>query len=95
MGGANKISGVVISKEDGLPIIGASVRVEGSDLGAATDVDGRFEINNVPAGKKLQISYIGMKSLTVNAAQGMEVLMESDAQVLKDVVVTNVVLNDL
>ena len=90
MGGANKISGVVISKEDGLPIIGASVRVEGSDLGAATDVDGRFEINNVPAGKKLQISYIGMKSLTVNAAQGMEVLMESDAQVLKDVVVTGI-----
>lgn len=90
VGGANKISGVVISKEDGLPIIGASVRVEGSDLGAATDVDGRFEINNVPAGKKLQISYIGMKSLTVNAAQGMEVLMESDAQVLKDVVVTGI-----
>ena len=57
MGGGKKISGTVISEEDGFPVIGASVRVVGSDLGAATDIDGRFTINNVPEG-------LSCKSLT-------------------------------
>ena len=63
VGGGRKISGVVISKEDGLPVIGASVRVEGSDKGAATDIDGRFTLNDVPDGSNLLLSYIGMTTV--------------------------------
>lgn len=90
MGGGKKISGTVISEEDGFPVIGASVRVVGSDLGAATDIDGRFTINNVPEGAQLQISYIGMKTQTLAASSGMEVLLQSDSQTLGDVVVTGI-----
>ena len=42
------VTGVVISEEDGQPVIGASVRVENTQLGAITDVDGKFRISNVP-----------------------------------------------
>ena len=43
------VAGVVTSADDGEPIIGASVLVEGTTMGAITDVDGKFAINNVPA----------------------------------------------
>ena len=90
VGEGRKISGLVISKEDGLPIIGASVRVEGSDKGAATDIDGRFTLNNVPDGSNLQISYIGMKTQILEALPDMEVILESDSKTLNDVVVTGI-----
>ena len=38
------VTGVVISEEDGQPVIGASVRVENTQLGAITDVDGKFQL---------------------------------------------------
>ena len=90
VGGGKKLSGVVISEEDGYPVIGASVRVIGSDIGAATDVDGRFTLSNVPAGAHLQISYIGMKTQTLPAEPGMEVILQSDSKTLGDVVVTGI-----
>ena len=91
VGGGKKVSGVVISKEDGLPVIGASVRVPGSNVGAATDMDGRFTLNDVTPGTKLQVSYIGMKTVELEAsAKDMEVLLESDSKTLKDVVVTGI-----
>ncbi|MGG6549745.1 UNVERIFIED_CONTAM: carboxypeptidase-like regulatory domain-containing protein, partial [Prevotella sp. 15_C9] len=37
-----QISGTVVSSEDGLPIIGACVLVEGTKNGTATDMDGKF-----------------------------------------------------
>ena len=39
-----QISGTVVSEEDGEPIIGASVLVEGTTVGAATDLDGKFTL---------------------------------------------------
>lgn len=88
--GSKKISGVVVSKEDGLPIIGATVRIVGTDKGTATDFDGKFELNEVAANSKIQISYIGMKSQTLVAAADMNIVMENDAQTLQDVVVTGI-----
>ena len=90
VGRDKKVSGMVISKEDGLPVIGASVRVMGTNLGAATDVEGRFTLNNVEDGAKLQVSYIGMKTQTVEALPSMEILLESDSETLDDVVVTGI-----
>ena len=64
------VTGVVISEEDGQPVIGASVRVENTQLGAITDVDGKFQIANVPSSAKtLVISYIGLQTQTVDKAQ--------------------------
>ena len=61
-----KVTGVVISEEDGQPVVGASVLVKGTTLGTITDVDGNFNLSNVPSSAKtLQISYIGMQTQEV------------------------------
>lgn len=57
-----KVTGTVVSQEDGEPVIGASVVVAGAArTGTVTDIDGHFSLE-VPAGKKLVVSYIGMQS---------------------------------
>lgn len=88
------ITGTVISQEDGEPIIGASVMVDGgSKVGTVTDADGHFTLS-VPAGKKLVISYIGMKSQTVAAKPNMKVTLQSDDRTLGEVVVTGMTTQD-
>ena len=71
---------------DGEPVIGASVTPAGLKTGVATDIDGKFEISVKP-GTMLTISYIGHKPVTVKAAQGLTIRLESEASVLDDVVV--------
>ena len=82
-----QISGTVVSEEDGEPVIGASVLVEGTSVGAATDIDGKFTLT-LPAGKsKLRISYIGMETQEVTARNGMVVRLVSDSKALDEVIV--------
>ncbi|MBR3496601.1 MAG: SusC/RagA family TonB-linked outer membrane protein [Prevotella sp.] len=90
IGGAlaqTKVSGIVVSQDDGEPVIGASVVVEGQKTGVITDIDGRFTIEAV-SGKKLVVSYIGMETATVAPKNGMRVVLASNSEVLEDVVVT-------
>jgi len=49
-GVTGKISGVVLDAKTGEPVIGASVILEGTFLGAAADINGYYSINNVPPG---------------------------------------------
>ncbi len=88
-----KVTGTVISQEDGLPIIGASVTVQGEKLGVVTNYDGVFTID-VPAGKKLQFSYIGMETMLLKAKPGMKVTMHPSAHAIEEVVVTGMVKTD-
>ena len=84
-----KVTGVVISEEDGQPVIGASVLVKGTQIGAITGVDGDFTLPNVPSSAKtLVISYIGMKTQEVSIRANMKVSMKPDTEVLDEVVVT-------
>ena len=84
-----KVTGVVISEEDGQPVVGASVLVKGTTLGTITDVDGNFNLSNVPsAAKTLQISYIGMQTQEVVIKPNLRVVLKADAQKLDEVVVT-------
>lgn len=89
------VAGVVTSADDGEPIIGASVLVEGTTMGAITDVDGKFAINNVPTdAKALIVSYLGMITQRVGIQRGtITVTMKSDTKVLDEVVVTAQGLN--
>lgn len=81
-----KVSGTVVD-EQGEPIIGASVAVPGTTIGTATDIDGNFTLN-APKGKDLQISYIGYKTIEVApAAQMGKIVLDVEAQMLKDVVI--------
>ena len=82
-----KVSGTVLSQEDGQPIIGAAVRVDGTSTGMLTDVNGRFSIA-LPEGKdQLTISYLGYVSKTLKAKNGMRVFLQSDAAALDEVIV--------
>ena len=84
-----KITGVVISEEDGQPVVGASVLVKGTTQGTITDVDGNFNLSNVPSSAKtLQISYIGMQTQEVVIKPTLKVVLKSDSQNLDEVVVT-------
>ncbi len=82
-----QVNGTVTSKDNGEPVIGASVMIEGTKTGTVTDIDGNFSLN-VPAGGKLVVSYLGMKSKTVEASSSMHIKLDSDDRVLDEVVVT-------
>lgn len=83
------ITGVVISDEDGLPVVGASVVVEGTTAGTITDLDGKFILDAAGKAKALVVSYIGMKTQTVEIKSGiMKVTLYADTQTLDEVVVT-------
>ena len=72
-----KVSGTVISQDDGQPVIGASVVVEGQRTGVVTDVNGRFTLT-VPKNKKISVSYIGMATQRVEPKDGMTITLEAD-----------------
>ena len=83
-----KVTGTVYSQEDGQPIIGAAVKVDGTSTGMLTDVNGKFTLT-LPDGKTtLTISYLGYESKTVQAKNGMRVFLKAYAATLDEVVVT-------
>ena len=86
-GDKKTITGVVADRR-GEPLIGVTVRVEGENIGTATDIDGRFSLE-APVGAKISFSYIGYvsQSHTVNKQNIYNVSLSEDSQVLEEVVV--------
>ena len=82
------LTGKVVSQEDGEPVIGASIKIEGTKTGTVTDVDGNFSLVAPSGNAKLVISYLGMKSQKVVAKSKMKIVMEGEDNTLNDVVVT-------
>lgn len=86
---SQQASGIVTLKTDGQPVIGASVVEVGNTKNAAiTDFDGKFKLNVSGPDSKLQISYVGCKTLTVQAGPSVNVVLEEDNAMLDDLVVT-------
>ena len=84
-----KVTGTVIESETGEPVVGASVHVKGSLLGAASDINGKFTIDDVPnTSKTLVVSYIGMTTKEVTIKPNVKIYLDSDSKSLNDVVVT-------
>lgn len=85
-----KVTGVVMSADDGLPIIGATVLLKGNtSVGTATDIDGRFTLNVPSTDSHLVVSYVGMNTKEVKVSTSeMEIVLDSNSQVLQEVVVT-------
>ena len=82
-----KVSGTVLSQEDGQPIIGAAVKIDGTSTGMLTDVNGRFSLT-LPEGKnQITVTYLGYASQTVQAKNGMRIFLKSDAETLDEVIV--------
>ena len=82
-----QVSGPVTSSEDGSPVIGASIKVVGTNTGTVTNIDGNFSLN-VSANAKLEVSYIGMVTKTVKAAENMKIVLDPDNKSLSEVIVT-------
>jgi len=70
----------------GEPIIGATIRVAGTQTGVVSDFDGNFSIQ-ASQGQTLTVTYMGYQTATVNAAPNVVVTLQDDTQMLKDVVV--------
>ena len=70
----------------GDPVIGATVKIAGTTFATVTDLDGKFTLNNVPKGAKIDVSFIGMKTKTLNATDNVLVNMEDDSTMLDEVV---------
>ena len=73
----------------GEPLIGVAVVIKGTTTGVTTDVNGQFTIKAAPSAK-LQFSFLGMKMIEkpVSASHRLDVVMEEDAKVMEEVVVT-------
>lgn len=70
---AGKINGRVIDANNGESIIGANVLIENTNIGSATDLDGRFEITNIEPGiYNLLVSYISYASVRVENVKVVE-----------------------
>ena len=82
----SQISGNVTASEDGSPVIGASIKVVGTNTGTVTDIDGNFTLS-APAGAKLEITYIGMQSKSVKAGTNMKIVLDADNHSLDEVMV--------
>lgn len=83
------VSGIVTSSEDGEPVIGATVKVVGSQTaGTVTDIEGRFSLSVSKPGVELEFSSIGLVSKRVKASENMTVVLQVDSHTLQQVVIT-------
>ena len=85
---AKKVSGIVID-ENNEPLIGVNIKVEGSSIGAITDIDGNFNIM-APQGSTLSFTYVGYtpQSVKITDKNIYEIRLVSDTKQLNEVVVT-------
>lgn len=84
----SRVTGTVTDHE-GKPVIGATIKVNGTKLVTVTDDNGKFSLRNVPASAKhISISCIGMKTETVNVSGNVKVIMNYSDTSLGQAVVT-------
>lgn len=82
------VEGVVVSKTDGFPVIGAAViPTDNISEGTATDIDGKFQLT-VPSNTSVTVSCIGYKTVTLPASPSMNIVLEEDALLMDELVVT-------
>ena len=83
-----KMSGIVLSKDDGLPVVGASVLIQGTTHGTITDVNGKFVLDNIkPTDKKVMVSFIGMKTQVVDVKSFVKVVLVTESEMMDEVMV--------
>ena len=77
-----------VKDANGEPILGATIKVNGSKVATVTDMDGNFSVNAKP-GSTLTISYVGFESqtVTVKGTSLVPIILKEDNKTLNDVVV--------
>lgn len=84
-----KVSGTVTDAKTGEPIIGANVIIEGTTIGAVTDINGKFSIDVTSSTNTLVISFIGYNSekVTLSGQSTLDVKLIPDIKSLDEIVV--------
>ena len=90
------VRGMVIGSDDKEPLIGASVVIDGTNKGVATNVDGQFALK-LPPDTSLVISYIGYKTKKVHVSSLLHsdnnvIVLEEDREAMLDGIVTTATL---
>ena len=90
------VRGMVIGSDDKEPVIGASVVIEGTNKGVATNIDGHFALK-LPPDTSLVISYIGYKTKKVHVSSLLHsdnnvIVLEEDREAMLDGIVTTATL---
>ena len=90
---AFKISGNVIDRNTGEPLIGVSIRIEGKSVGTTTGVNGEFSIQ-AQKGETIKASFIGYLSQDIKVKNDnfLRIYMEENAQEIGEVVVVGVAM---
>ena len=90
-GKLESVGGYVFDKETKEPVIGAQVRILGTNIATVTDVNGAFSFDYLlRGGESAQISYVGMKTRMVKMTKMMNIGLESDVKQVGEVVVTGI-----
>lgn len=82
-----KVTGQVIGQDDRLPIVGASIRVKGTSIGAQTDAAGNYSIQVPNSSAILEYSYIGYEKTERTAQSVLNIGLKAAANTLNEVVV--------
>ncbi len=79
----------IVTDESGMPLIGATILVEGTTTGTVTDLDGNFSIQVTGDNPNLILTYTGYESqiIQVGSQTSFEIVMSEDAATLDEVVV--------
>ena len=86
----NNISGRVLEKDTGIPLIGVTIIIKNTSKGTTTDFDGHYQLKDVNAHEVLVFSYLGYETqeIEVGNQTTINVSLDSDAQQMDEVVIT-------
>jgi outer membrane receptor protein involved in Fe transport len=99
LAGNGKITGHIIDKTNSEDLIGAGVVIEGTKIGATTDIEGRFSISNInPGNYTIVISYVSYETQKISNVQvedgkstTIDIVLSSSENVMDEVdIVANV-----
>lgn len=83
-----KVTGTIVSAEDGAPVIGAAIVVKGTTIGTVSDLDGKFTLDVPVSAKEIFVSYVGMRTKELPVSSVLNVVLDSESKALSEVVVT-------
>ena len=90
--GLAAITGKIVDRDTNEPLIGATIQVEGSTAGAATDVDGSYTLNVRPGDYTFVISYVGFgvdrRPVSVSGSGTYDIILGASGTDLQEIVVT-------
>ena len=82
------MTGTVIDSETGDPLVGASVKVDGTTIGTLTDINGKFTLRNLPKdAEMISVSFMGMNTVKAYIKPHMAITLTPNAQDMNEVMV--------